>query len=246
MYPPITTDMGFGILFIGYFLLLNFAYFSFTDAIAGVIMLYGLYKLSFVNREFKTAAFISGGFTLLGIFELTAELLRMFSVIQESELLGSISAIIRVTVMGALTVYILLGIQSVAKEVGLSELEEKAGKLFILTFPVCGVRLSLEILGLFSLSQVMPLIILSVFSIVLSFTLTVLILIRIYSCYMRICMPADRDIDDKKKERGGFLGALEKHREEKEKEYADYRFEKYKKKMEKLKEKGKNEGNKKR
>jgi hypothetical protein len=43
------TDMGFGMLFIGYFLLINITYFEYTDIIAAMLMLMAAYKLSFVN-----------------------------------------------------------------------------------------------------------------------------------------------------------------------------------------------------
>ncbi len=227
--------MGFGILFIGYFLLLNFTYYSFTDAIAGVLMLYGLYKLSSVNREFRLAAGFSLGFTLFGVLELSAELIRIFGVFDGGELLGSVTAIVRVLLTALLTVFMLRGMKDVAREVGLRELSGISDRLSALSLPIFGARLLLEVLGLFSLPEVLPLVILSVLSIIASLTLTVLILIRIYSCYMRICMPKDREIEDAPK-RGGFLGALDRRREEKEKEYADYRLEKFKKKMEKRKE----------
>ncbi len=231
--------MGFGILFIGYFLLLNFAYFSYTDAIAGVLMLYGLYKLYSINKEFRISAILAGAFTALGIFELALEIADMFVKAPGSELTTSVISILRTCLIGVMTVYMLLGMQNVSSEVRLYALSEICGRLYVLTFPVYGVKLALEILGLFSLDETMPLLILSVISIVLNLTLTVLILIRIYACYMRICMPADKQASEEKKEKGGIIGAFKKHQEEKEREYAEYRFEKFKKKMEKRKGKGK-------
>ena len=231
--------MGFGILFIGYFLLLNFAYFSFTDAISGVLMLYALYKLSTVNKEFKISAMIGAGFTLFGIFELFYSLLGSFMLLPESTVVKSILALIRVLLIASLTVYMLLGMQSVSREVRLFDLSAICGRLYVLTFPVYGLKLALEALGFLSLNETKALIILSVFSIVFTLTLTVLILIRIYGCYMRICMPKDKNIDEKKKKDDGFFGAFRRHQEEKEKEYAEYRLEKFKKKMEKKKGKNK-------
>ena len=38
--------MGFGILFCGFFLLLNVFWFQYTDLLSALILLYGLYKLS--------------------------------------------------------------------------------------------------------------------------------------------------------------------------------------------------------
>ena len=62
--------MGFGILFIAYFLLLNIAYFSFTDIIAGLALTLALNKLSPVNKYFKYSQIPSGVFSLLGLVEL--------------------------------------------------------------------------------------------------------------------------------------------------------------------------------
>ncbi len=231
--------MGFGILFIGYFLLLNIAYFSFTDAISGILLLYALYKLSPVNREFKLSAVFAGAFSVLGVLEFLLEILRVFAILASSEILGSAVAIVRVIILGFLTSYMLLGMQRVAKEVGLRPLSEICGRIYILTLPIYGIKLALEVMGLFSLPDLIVLRIFSLVSIIASLTLTVLILLRIYACYMRICMPEDKDISGYKKERGGFIGAFRKHQEEKEKEYADYRQEKYNKKMEKRKGKKK-------
>lgn len=232
--------MGFGILFIGYFLLLNFSYFVFTDMISGVILLYSLYKLSSVNRDFKWAAVISGGFTLFGAYELIYSLLGSFVTLPDSALVNSISSVIRVLLTGAITLFMLRGMQRVSREVKLFELSAVSERLSLLTFPVYGLKLALEIIGFFSLKGNTFLLILSVISIVTSLTLTVLILIRIYGCYMRICMPEDLDTDEKKKKNeSGFVGAFRRHQEEKEREYAEYRLEKFKKKMEKKKGKTK-------
>ena len=232
--------MGFGTLFVGYFLLLNFAYSAFTDAIAGILMLYGLYKLSKVNREFTFSAIFAAIFTLLGVVEFAVELIGVFAISFDASALNSVIAILRVCILCMLSAYMLLGIQSVAKEVGLSALSGIAKRLYILTYPVYAVALALEIMGLFSLSEVGVLVILSVVSIVLSLTLTVLILIRIYDCYAKICMPEDREPQDKPKQsKFGFVNAFRKHEEEKQREYAEYQYDKFKKKMEKKKNKEK-------
>ncbi len=234
--------MGFGILFSGYFLLLNLVYFSFTDAISGIIMLYAFYKLSSVNREFKISAILASVFTAFGIFELFAELLSMLSFIRpQGELFTSVTAIVRAVILCALTLYMLRGMHSIAKEVGLSELSSICGRLYILAFPIYGVKVILEFFGIINTPEYLtfPLAVMTVLSLVMSMTLTVLILIRIYGCYMRICMPEDKELDGKQKEGCGFFAEFRKRQEEKQREYAEYKLEKYKKKMEKKKGKGK-------
>ena len=226
--------MGFGTLFVGYFLILNFAYTSFTDAIAGILMLYGLYKLSKVNREFTISAIFAAAFTVLGVTALVFEMLNLLSLMADSALINSIIAIARAVLLGLTTAYMLLGMQTVSAEVGLNALSSVCKRLYILTLPIYSVALVLEIFGLFSLSEVQLLAILSVISIVANLTLTVLILVRIYDCLAKICMPEDREIPDApKKSKLGFVNAFRKHEEEKQREYAEYRLHKFKKKMEK-------------
>ena len=95
-------------------------------------------------------------------------------------------------------------------------------------------------MGLFSLKEVATLLILSVISLVLNMTLTVLILIRIYDCYAKICMPEDKHPEEAPKEsRFEFVNKFRRHEENKRQEYADYKLDKFKKKMKKRKNKEK-------
>ena len=70
--------MGFGTLFIGYFLILNITYYSFTDIIAALIMLLGLYKLSTVNKHFKLGTYSCIGFSCFALVELITQLIITF------------------------------------------------------------------------------------------------------------------------------------------------------------------------
>ena len=72
--------MGFGTLFIGYFFLINISYFTYTDIIAGMIMLLGLYKLSSVNKPFFYGAICAGIFALFSLFEFVVTVLGIFEV----------------------------------------------------------------------------------------------------------------------------------------------------------------------
>ena len=232
--------MGFGTLFVGYFLILNFAYTAFTDAIAGILALYGLYKLSNVNNSFKISSYFAIFFSLVGVVELFVEIMRMMTFIPESAVFYSVISITRLIALSLLTAFMLLGMRDVAGEVGLRALSEISERLFYLTIPVYSLSLILEVTGLFAPTDVKALLIASVISLVASLTLTVLILIRIYDCYAKICMPEDKNPDDKPKDsKFGFVNSFRAHEEQKRKEYADYKFEKFKKKMEKRKSKEK-------
>ena len=228
--------MGFGTLFIGYFLLLNFAYSGFTDAMAGVLMLYGLYKLSSVNAGFRYASLSAIGFTLLGLAKLIVEVLRLFFSVPTSPLLVSVFAIVKCFITGLITILSHYGMTDVSREVGLSELREKCMRTGVLAIPVYVLALTLEVLGLFSLSEAKALVVISVVSIVMTLTLEVIVLIRIYSCYMKICMPEDKELDPvDKPSRLGFVNAFRRHEEEKQREYQEYKLEQLKKKQAKRK-----------
>ena len=66
--------MGFGILFIGYFLFLNIAAPAYTDAIGAVLMLWGLWKLSRLNKPFRYGMIAAAALTVFGLFELGYEI----------------------------------------------------------------------------------------------------------------------------------------------------------------------------
>ncbi len=229
--------MGFGILFIGYFLNLNFAYYQFTDAIAAIIMLYALYKLSYLNRGMKLAVRLAALMAVLGIFELTVTALEMFYIIEYNTLLHFISAVSRNLIIGSMTAAMLLGMRDVAREVGLGALGERCRRLFSMTVVLYPILALLECGELGSFIDLRILVYASVIAIFLTLILTVLILAAIYGCYMRICMPGDEAHETpEKKSRFGIVNAMREHQKMRAAEYAEYRFEKMKKRAEKAKE----------
>lgn len=226
--------MGFGTLFIGYFFLLNFPYCEFTDALAAVAMLYALYKLSGVNRAFRIAALCAVGFLAFGIFELSVELFSMLSPMSSNSLLFTISASVRHVSLALLTVFMMLGIRDVAEEVKLYHLSEKSMRATIVSVVVYSLSVLLEstLLALFIPAKVLAW--LYVFITLATLTLIVFNLTCIYSAYSRICMPDDKDMEEKES-KIGFINAFRKHEEEKSREYAEYKLQKFIKKQEKKK-----------
>ena len=223
--------MGFGTLFCGYFLLLNFAYSAFTDAISAVLMLYALYKLSSINREFKRAAYVSVFFLLFGVTELIIKAAAMILSITEPPLLTSLTAIIRYATVAAVTYLTLSGIREVASEVKLYVLSDKATRSIWLTLILYSVNLVLEVIGLFeAASYVFNYV--AVITVVLTLTLTVINLSVIYTAYMRICMPGENDLVERPS-KFAFVNAFRRHEEEKRQEYADYKRQKQMQKKEK-------------
>ena len=223
--------MGFGTLFCGYFLLLNFAYYAFTDAISAILMLYALYKLSRVNIGFRRAMYASLGFFTFGTVELLVKAAMMIFTITEPPLYTSIVGAIRYGVLLVLTYFILSGIREVASEVKLHVLSDKAARCMLLTLIIYSVNILLELIGIFEFASYV-LNYFAVIMIVLTLTLLVINLTVIYSSYMRICMPGDEERGELPS-RFGFINAFRRHEEEKQKEYAEYRLQKEKQKKEK-------------
>ncbi len=185
------STMGFGTLFFGYFLLLNISYYGFTDLISALIMAMAFYKLSGINKPFRGAFFISLIFAAVGAFELTVQILAMFNPESNFTPLLSYADISRYAIIAVLTLFMLLGIENVAYEVGLGELAKTArlAMPFSLT-----LYLILAILGTQSLDIIIPTTVLpwiSVFALIGAFLLTLVNLVSIYKAYMKICMPED-------------------------------------------------------
>ena len=223
--------MGFGTLFIGYFLLLNVTYYAFTDLVAALIMALGLARLSTVNGHFRIALYISLGFSALGLAEFVLELIRM---------LGGGSGtiffvpILRSAVILALTVFMLFGIRDVATEVELPALATRAKRMIPTAALIYAAAMILNTPSLFS--GVEPLVVAAVSAIVLIATLLLIIynLVSIYSAYMRICMPSDKE-QTEKPSRFGFINKFREHEAMRAAEYEEYRRGKRKSKENKKK-----------
>ncbi len=228
--------MGFGTLFVGYFLLLNFAYYQLTDAIAAAVMLYALYKLKGINKGFRNSAIAAAAFTLFGLFELVASVLGTMLPALDLSAVMWIRPILRHGIICITTFLMLIGMRDVAREVELPLVAGRCERNFYITGAVYVLNVFSEIAGLASVfdPQILAFIYLAVtLATIATVTLN---LISIYSCYMRICMPGD-DLDKVKESRFGFINEMRRHREEKEREYAEYKIEKLKSKNKKRKKK---------
>lgn len=223
--------MGFGILFIGFFLLLNIPYHSYTDAIAAVISLYALYKLSGVNTNFKRASFAAVGFSVFGILEFLYSALIVFIPTLSIPAVFTALSIVRYAVVCVLSVFTFLGMRDVANEVGLRVIAIKCERVIYMTYPIYALSVISEILSFFSLPfTVMQYI--AVVILVCNMALIIISLTVIYSCYMRICMPEDEDMPEKES-KFKLVNAFRRHEEEKRREYAEYKLDKLKKKQQK-------------
>ncbi len=230
--------MGFGLLFIGYFLLLNLTYYGYTDLIGALIMFMALYKLQNVNRHFRTALIPTGLFGVVGMVELVDILLSTLGIG-----IGNITNYIassRYLLIGLITIFVLMGIEDVAKEVDVLVTQKRAKYLLpfayilyaagtIFEFPSLGALLSPKVLAVTATVLL--------FSIFIHMALS---LVAVYSAYMHICMPEDVDNDaEEKPSRFGFVNKFREHEESQNRKYAEYKIDKAIKKAEKKKRKRK-------
>ena len=218
--------MGFGTLFIGYFLLLNLTYASFTNVIAAAIMLLAFYKLSPVNQYFKYAVTASTVFLVFSLVDFGIGSYEMFMQRTSSALLVSVLSVIRCAIVGTLTVIMLRGIEEVAKEVDLDDTPTKAHRMAIASMVTYALWIALEA-PLEFMGDFIPAVI-SVVTVLATIALLIVNLTIIYSCYMRICMPGNEDYTKDKPSRFTFVNEYRARKQERAKAEAKARLDKLK------------------
>ena len=230
--------MGFGTLFFGYFLLLNITYFTFSDLIAALIMAMGLYKLGTVNQPFKNGFYASVMFAVLGLAELIIGFLEMFYPTKTTAELIEYITIPRCFAIAILTLFILIGIENVADEVGLSALARRARISLPFVLVIYAISAVLEVPLLLSAVGIKILAVASAITLIAIFSIVAVNLVTIYKAYMKICMP--EDVDNNIADKPSRFEFINKHREhtlQKQREYAEYKLEKLNKKKSKKKKK---------
>lgn len=214
--------MGFGTLFVGYFLLLNVTNYRFTDLIAGLIMVMALYKLMKINDNFKITLYFAAAFSILGVLELTLAAMTLFDA--PAPTLAFISPM-RSALLCVMTVFMLFAIRDVAGEVGLKALAVRTGRMVIPTVVIYVVYIILNTPSLFTWAPSVVIAVISVISIFAMMFLIIYNLISIWSCYMNICMPGQKEREEKKSKLG-FVNKFREHEAEKVREYAEYKAQK--------------------
>ena len=209
--------MGFGTLFIGYFLILNISYYHFTDIIAALIMLLGLYKLSMVSRHFKVATCAALGFSAVALGELIFGTVKLFIGAGLDEWITYI-AIGRAVVLCAFTVIVLRALYDISSELDVEKLPLKCRLMTIWTFVVYGVYILLETP---LITNLLPMEVTAALYLVTLIGLIVVVisnLTLIYACYMRICMPEDLEPKPEKPSRFKFINEYRERRDERRRE----------------------------
>ncbi|MBR2342810.1 MAG: hypothetical protein IKA64_00990 [Clostridia bacterium] len=226
--------MGFGSLFLGYFLLLNITYYGFTDIIAALIMLTALLRLAPLYRPFKLGVYAASVFAVFGAFELVARSMELFGLGFIDGVWLSYVAVIRYVIISVLTALILLGIKEAASEVGATRLRTRAHRMLYCTFFLYLLSIAAEAptLGALLPDKALAVLILVTLIgtlVVIGFNLSV-----IWGANAEICMPEDdKPMSEDKKSRFGFVNEYKRRQREKDEEYAKYRAERLKKKRQK-------------
>ncbi len=209
--------MGFGTLFIGYFLLLNITHSGLTDILASLVMLMALNKLSWINKEFKNTLFVNFSFVFVSFISFILELLKFLQI--EFSIVEGVLGAIRAVILFVFTVLLLKGILSLSREVCAKDISVRARRNLILA-PVCYIPfiiLELPILSLLPSAITPVLSVIGIVTTLLHVILLILNLALIYTCYMRICMPEERfetTLDTKKDKPIGFFEKSKKERKE--------------------------------
>ena len=226
--------MGFGTLFIGYFLLLNIVKPGASDVIAGLVILLALERLSRINRKFGISRIFAIAFSVIGLFSFAAFFGSMFlpSIGALEAMLSPYIGAARFLCLCPMTVFILFGIEEVAREVELEKVPTRAkflayfGIFIRLLFAFCELPIAVPA-GLYFAA------------IILEFVYVITLLFLIWNCYFMICMPEDVNGKKRKPSRFGFVNAYREREEAKEREMEEYRLSQFKKKQAKKKGKKK-------
>ena len=227
--------MGFGTLFIGYFLVLNLVNYGATDLIAGIIMMMAFYKLRTVNKYFSFAILPSALFTLVGVPELVEFTMFLFD--RDFKWILTYTTAPRFLMLCIISILMMKGIEQVAKEVEVYKTARNAKNVQPFIYLVFGGMMILELP--FTFGDEAAWIVYPALVLLLGcFALTLYSLSIIYSAYRWICMPEDVDNDvEDKPSRFGIVNSFRERQEKKNREYAEYKLEKMKNKASKKKRK---------
>ena len=184
--------MGFGIMFIGYFLLYLGAITPlsiYTTVVGSAIILYSLKELMVQNKAFLAGAVSAILLVIASIGVLFVDLL-----ISDTSALYKVFLYSRDILSAVLNAFLMIAIYVIAKSVALPKIQSKAAinLLFIGIYAIGAVLFNTVFRNNeFAMSR------LYVVVIICQFIYSVLGLVTVYSSYMRICYADDKDMSKK-------------------------------------------------
>ena len=223
--------MGFGLLFIGYFIafLMSLNNYGFAFEIVGfAIILSSLGRLSEYKRSVSYAAFPLLVMALCSVFEGFRQLDSLLSLklplftVQVAFTVSLISA--------AATLFfhflLLLPIREIAAETGEKELASKSYSALSAASVACALELAVALIGSFSQASEPSTAfrVLTLASVLFHIFYPVFSLVFIYSCYAKLCAPEDADMAPRPS-RFAFINRMRAKQEEKARETQRFREE---------------------
>ncbi len=184
--------MGFGIMFIGYFMMYIGAITPlsmYTSVIGSAIILYSLKELVVQNKYFLVSAITSVLLVISSVGALFVDL-----IMSDTSVLYNVLLYTGEVLSALLNVFLMIGIFVIAKSVSLSKIQSKAAinLLFIGIYAVGAILFNTVFKNNeFAMSR------LYVVVIICQFIYSVLGLVTVYSAYMRICYADDKDMTKK-------------------------------------------------
>ena len=215
--------------------MLNITYYTFTDIIAAMVMLLGLYKLAGVSRHFVRPMYAAIGFSVFALGELVFGVIDIFSTMDTTAV--ACVAMARSLALGVFTVFMLMGMRDICKQLDVERIPLKCRTMIVWTSVLytANILLQTPVLTSFLPPEVSAALYIAVFAgmvIVVAVNLSI-----IYGCYMRICMPKDLEPKPEKPSRFAFVNEYRRRNEEKQIAEAEALRRKFEEKMQRKKKK---------
>ena len=216
--------------------MLNITYYTFTDIIAAMVMLLGLYKLAGVSRHFVRPMYAAIGFSVFALGELVFGVIDIFSTMDMTTAVACV-AMARSLALGVFTVFMLMGMRDICKQLDVERIPLKCRTMIVWTSVLytANILLQTPVLTSFLPPVVLAALYIAVFAgmvIVVAVNLSI-----IYGCYMRICMPKDLEPKPEKPSRFAFVNEYRRRNEEKQIAEAEALRRKFEEKMQRKKKK---------
>ena len=216
--------------------MLNITYYTFTDIIAAMVMLLGLYKLAGVSRHFVRPMYAAIGFSVFALGELVFGVIDIFSTMDMTTAVACV-AMARSLALGVFTIFMLMGMRDICKQLDVERIPLKCRTMIVWTSVLytANILLQTPVLTSFLPPVVSAALYIAVFAgmvIVVAVNLSI-----IYGCYMRICMPKDLEPKPEKPSRFAFVNEYRRRNEEKQIAEAEALRRKFEEKMQRKKKK---------
>ena len=198
--------MGFGWLFVGYIIGMNFVYNGFTDLISFLFILYALLLLSRHNKYFKSSLCFIIPLSIAGLAYFVFELMNLFSLTSSLnvELITSYYAVLSAVLKLIYTALLLKGIEVLSHSLDIPTIRISAFRNRIFTvlyyFLMITLELDNDFVEKYARFAFLPVMIFGFVCLILNAKL-------FYSCYMWICLEGEEDMQ-KKSYRLTFLNRL--------------------------------------